>query len=1240
MIPPKKRIGELPYIDDAEHKKITWHFNDNNASFDKRCIQELVEEQVRKSPDLVAVADGEHTITYNELNRRSNQLAHYLRNACHMGPGKVVGLCIDRSVDMIIGLLGIVKSGAAYLAIDPTYPKERVLHMLKDSKVDTVLTDRPESELFENYKGVFIDLKIQESQLRNQPKGNPALRNRLSDTVYIIYTSGSTGMPNGAMLSHGILSNLVQWQNKKTSIDASLNCLQFTSVNFCVSFQEIITTLGAGGTVHLIGDIERRDIAYLTDFIAQHNIEVLYLPFSYLNFLFNTTTHRWQQGYRHSLKHIITAGEQLKISSGLKDFLTQNPNVQLHNHYGSSEMHVVASYTLDAHALEKMSAPPVGKPVANTAIYILNENQQPVPIGVWGELYIAGSEEVAGYIHNEALTKAKLTEHQTLSPQKKLYRSGDMGRWLEDGNIEIRGRVDDQVKVRGFRVELGDVESKILSIPHVEACVVVVKKDKQQQNYLVAYIVIRDTTVLEIKRQLTQMLPQYMVPHCIVLEALPLMPNGKVDREKLPEPREEDLGLTYAPPRNKTEEQLTDIWAVLLQTEKNVNLQIGIHNNFFELGGHSLLATQMVSAVRKKMGKEIAIKEVFTLPTIAELALYISETEKTTTLPAITAQKRPKKIPLSFAQERLWFIDGLSGSTQYHMPAVLKLNGHLDTLALESAFTSIVERHESLRTVFVEEKGNAYQQIMSSANWKMEYVEEKAGQKQRDEQIAEIIHSPFDLSKDYMLRTVLFRQNRQEHLLVVVMHHIASDGWSLPIFIQEVKEYYRAVKEGAKVNLSPLPIQYADYAIWQHKYLTPEVLDNQMDYWAEKLQGIGPLNLSTDFPRPLIQSTKGNEISSVIDKKLTEKLNSLSQEKGVTLFMTLLSAFKVLLYRYTGQKDICVGSPVANRTQQETESLIGFFVNTLPLRSTVKNDLSFTDLLAQVKETTLEAYDHQNIPFEKIVDKVTLERDTSRSPVFQVMFALQNNRHVPISQFGDVTLSPEPLSAHHAKFDITFNIEETSSGLDVSIEYCNDLFLPETIERMVGHFQTLLSSIVAKPDQEISRLAILGKAEEKQLLVDFNDTQVDYPKEKTIVDLFENQAAQTPNSVAVVFENKSLTYRQLNNKANQLAHYLIGQGIKQESLVAICMDRSLEMIIGILGILKAGGAYVPIDVEYPPERIRYILEDSKTTIIITGGQASEMLSENNKALTIVNLGEDWSAITEKHKTQPGNRNTP
>ncbi len=1916
---PETPVSRLNWLDRAEYEKVVNEFNRTNHPFPEQGIREMFENRVETNRDAAAVVDHVKHMTYGELNKKANQLAFYLINRFHVGPGDIVGLSMDRSLEMVIGILGIVKSGAGYVAIDPNYPEERVLHMLGDAGAGILLSDGTRSHLFRDYKGNMVNIHECREEISLEPGENPGVVNQPADVLYVIYTSGTTGTPNGAVLSHGILTNLVQWQQEKTSIDASLRCLQFTSVNFCVSFQEIMITLVSGGEVHLIDDIRRQDIDYLMSFLASHRIEVLYLPFSYLNFLFNEST-RWQGGFKNYLEHIITAGEQLKITAGLKRFLELNPGIRLHNHYGSSEMHVVTSYTLDAAAAVKTPVPAAGKPIANTKIYILDEYGNPVPIGVWGELCIAGSSEVKGYINSKALTEKKLMKHPLLSPDRRLYCSGDLGRWLEDGNIELKGRKDSQVKVRGFRVELSEIESKILAVQGVKDCVVVVKTGPQGEKYLLAYVVTDNVEAAEIKRIIGQYLPRYMIPKFMELERLPLMPNGKVDRDNLPEPRSMEAGIThgelerkanrlarylrwkgvavgtpvgvmtgpsaelvtsvlgvlkagaapvpldprlpsrdiihrleqsgvsflltrsleiekhsytrlrgldkrksrpfltaprpqiedfdalpfpdrslvdyetysryigltearrtinlqatrgcpynclychkiwpkhhvfrsaeniadevkiyydmgvrrfafvddifnlnarnsrrffeliiknglkaqlffpnglrcdlltrdyidlmaeagtislgmaletasprlqklikknmnleklresieyfcetypgvilglflmtgfpteteaealmtldfikglkwldfpylhllkiyphtdmaemavkhgispeaiansaslafhelpetlpfsqgfartcqadflnnyfllkerllvklpyqmkvltedelvqkydsYLPvdinsfddlleftgikeeelgmreflpeevvtvpglnekihgyfsgfspagagdnndedalrvllldlsqffssgkkilydgvepplgllylmtylyrqlgnrvrgkvaksrvdfddysqlkslleefqphvigirtltyyqdffhqtvslirewgfdvpviaggpyatsdyetvlqdenvdlvvlsegeltlgeiaakmletgkrmparqdleeipgiaflkdgsrestnrqillmnqvgevisresgdnlepvngpldlaavvpflraglsdrdldavssllhipsitgtssavpghwrPLDPVEKKLTGIWSEILELEPD---SIGIEDNFFDLGGHSLKATSLSNRIFKELEVKVPLVEIFKFPTVAGLAEYINNLSRERFAAVEPVEKR-EYYALSSAQKRLYLLQQMQeGHTVYNMPGVYLVDIPVSAAGkLERAFRELIRRHESLRTSFHMIDGQPVQRIHDNVEFEMEYLAAKNA-KDREDIVRNFIRR-FDLTRAPLMRSGIIDLAEGNCIWMVDMHHIISDGVSHEVLVKDFTAFYLGGL------LAPLRIQYKDFSQWQNRLRQKQDLERREGYWLEAFKGEIPvLDLPRDYNRPVVQSFAGGMLGFEVDKQETRLLKTYAAQEGATLFMVLLALYNILLAKLSGQEDIVIGSPGAGRRHADLEKIIGMFVNTLALRNYPSGWKTCREFLREVKEKTLNAFENQDYPFEDLVEKVEAARDTGRSPLFDVMFALQNVGFTGIDTPG-LQVRPFEYESPVSRFDLTLQAFEIEEKLVFTLEYCTKLFKEQTIRDFIRYFKKLVSTVIQDPGQTISQIEIISAEEKSQVLYEFNDSCPAYPVDRTIQQLFAEQVERTPDGVALVGswqlavgkkERMHIIYKVLNEKSDQVARVLKEKGVLADSIVAIMMERSIEMIIGILGILKAGGAYLPIDPDYPQERIDYMLKDSGAKILLTNLPEGRLIHHSSNQFII------------------------
>ena len=1230
---PENKIGSLPMLTKQEEHQILSDFNGKEVDYPKdKTIFELFEDQVKKTPDSIAVVFEDEKLTFKELDEKSNQLAHYLHSK-GVKIETLVPICLERSLEMIIGLFGIMKSGGAYVPVDPEYPQERINFLLEDTSASIVVSKKESSSRFifpVNTELVNIDSDWSEIEKFSKEKVDTVINS--TNLAYVIYTSGSTGRPKGVMNEHRGVVNRLLWGRDYFNLTSEDSILQKTTYCFDVSVWELFSFLISGARLVFARPGGEKDTSYLKSVIDKEKITMIHFVPSMLEIYLNDI----ERGDNTGLKYVVCSGEALKPSHA-ELFKEKFEKTELHNLYGPTEAAIEVTYWELPRDGKKIEIVPIGKAISNTSMYILNNEDELVPVGGIGQLHIGGVQVARGYLNRPELTKEKFVKDPfSKIPGSRIYRTGDLSRWLPDGNIEYAGRMDDQVKIRGFRIELGEIESVLMQSGLVQQTVMLAPEDASGSRRLVAYV----TTSGDFKKEeaisyLQSKLPQYMVPAVWVeMESFPLNQSGKINKKLLPKPADTEYASNeYIAPRNITEEKLAEIWKELLHADR-----IGIKDNFFDLGGHSLLAMRVISSVRKELGYELSIKDFFIQPTVEELARLLEKNSdsKVYKLPIAKIKERPEFIPLSFSQERIWFIDKLEGSIQYHMPAVLRIKGNVDTEALESTFKNIVNRHEILRTVIKEHEGKAYQYVNEKDGFELEFID---GTKYNGHQTAlknyiqELINVPFDLAADNMLRGHLIKLNDDEQILVLTMHHIASDGWSISVIVKELVEFYKAHEEKRDPDLNPLEIQFADYSIWQREYLQGEVLDNKLDYWKEKLYGVEPLQLPVDFARPAVQSKKGANANFSIDKNLTDSLLKFSRQNDVTLFMTLLSAYNVLLYRYSGQEDFTVGSPVAGRQQAETEDMIGFFINTVAMRSEINGELPFRDFLHKVRSTTLEAYEHQDVPFEKIVDAVVKQRDMSRSPLFQVSFMLQNTPEVPELKLGDAILNVEEFSNNISKIDITFSLTETPEGIEGNVEYCTDLYTEETILRMTSHFKEILVSVLKSPDQKIGTLNMITEKESRQLLIEFNDNERNYPKEKTIADIIEEYGKQIPESTALEYENEKVSYIELNERSNQFAHYLKEKGVKTETFVPICIDRSIEMIIAIFGILKAGAAYVPIDPEYPEERMLFMLEDINANLLITSRKTFDnglRLPELN-SVEIIEIDSEKSEISKHSK---------
>ncbi|MBE8992053.1 amino acid adenylation domain-containing protein, partial [Nostoc sp. LEGE 12450] len=1223
---PHQRISQLPILTESEQQQLLVDWNNTQVDYPQdKCIHQLFEEQVELTPDAVAVVFENQHLTYRELNSRANQLAHYLRSL-GVKADVLVGICVERSLEMLVGLLGILKAGGAYVPLDPEYPQDRLRFMLEDAAVSVLLTQEKLVEKLQKHQAQVVCLDTDWHFISQLNQDNPITEVQVTNLVYVIYTSGSTGRPKGVMIEHRGLYNLTKAQVQTFALHSDSRTLQFASFSFDASIWEIVLVLGSGATLYLGTKDSLLPGKPLIEQLRNHCITNITLPPSALAVI--------PMEELPALQTIIVAGESCSA-----ELIRQwSAGRNFFNAYGPTEATVCATIAKCNEDDEKIS---IGKAIANTQIYILDENLQLVPVGVPGELHIGGAGLARGYLNRPELTQEKFIPNPFNNSKfkiqnSKLYKTGDLARYLPDGNIEYLGRIDNQVKIRGFRIELREIEAVMSQYSDVQVCCVIAREDTPGDKRLVSYIVpqAEQTPTVSVLRQfLKEKLPEYMVPSAIViLESLPLTPNGKIDRRALPAPEpSSELSEKYVAPRTPIEEILSLIWQQVLKVEL-----VGRHDNFFELGGHSLLATQLISRVRSSLKVELPLRSLFVAPTIAQLSPNIQRLQQQgleLSAPPILKRAENAELPLSYAQQRLWFLDQFEpNSASYNIPFGLRLVGTLNVSALEQSLIEIIHRHEALRTNFVTVDGQAAQIIQTEMNWSVAVVdlqhlpqtEQKTAAQQLVQQQA---IEPFDLASDALIRATLVMLSPTEQWLSLCMHHVVSDGWSMTVFVQELTTLYNAYSIGQPslprrgTPLLPLPIQYADFAIWQRQWLVGGVLQNQLSYWKQQLANAPTfLLLPTDRPRPAVQTFNGAYLEFALSVELTQKLVELSQQQGVTLFMTLLAAYNTLLYRYTGQTDILVGTPIANRDRTEIEGLIGFFVNTLVMRTNLAENPTFNELLPRIREMALSAYAHQDLPFEMLVETLQPERDMSHTPLFQVMFALQNAPMSEIELTG-LTVSSLPIESSTAKFDLTLSMENTATGLVGAWEYNTDLFDRSTIERMSGHFVMLLESIINNPQQPISKLPLLTQFEQHQLLVEWNNTQAEYPQDKCIHQLFEEQVARTPDAVAVVFENQQLTYQQLNCRANQLAHYLQSLGVGADVLVGICVERSLEMVVGLLGILKAGGAYVPLDPEYPTERLSFMLEDAQVQVLLTQQHLVKALPQSQ--VELVCLDSDW-----------------
>ncbi|MCC5658371.1 amino acid adenylation domain-containing protein [Nostoc sp. XA010] len=1255
---PEQHIASLPLLTKAAENDLLWKWNNNKFEYpQKQCIHQLFETCVNKTPNAVAIVFQQQRLTYQELNNKANQIAHYL-HSLGVNQNLLVGICVDRSVEMIVALLGVLKAGGAYVPLDPAYPEERLSFMLSDSQVSVLLTQQRlvSSLAIENVPVVCLDRDWE--IISQQSQVNPATHSSPDDLAYVIYTSGSTGKSKGVAIAHRSLVNKFYAWDKAYQLDCLTSHLQMANFAFDVFSGDVIRALCSGAKLVLCPRewlLEAENLYQLM--LAEEVDSAEFVPVVLKNLV--QYLERTQQNL-HFMSLLVVGSDTLYVKEYQEFQRFCGKQTRLINSYGVTEATIDSTYfEVTEINLSENGLVPIGRPFANTEIYILDPYLQPVPVGIPGELYIGGEGLAQGYLNRPDLTKEKFI---LWNGEKRLYKTGDKAKYLADGNIEFLGRLDYQIKLRGYRIELGEIEAVIKQHPYVGEAVVIAREDVPGDQRLVAYFIAnfqvdqinqqqlsaplnadlpapltknqQSQLALDLREVLEQKLPEYMIPAAfVVLEALPINPNGKLDRQALPAPEATQLlsESGFIAPSTAIEEMLVNIWTEVLGIEN-----IGIHHNFFNLGGHSLLATRLVSQIRQAFQIELPLRRIFEKPTIAGLAKDIEKATKANLGVEATKIERIERsphLPLSFAQQRFWFLAQLEmHSSSYNMPSAVRLQGQLNIEALQQSFNDILRRHEALRTNFQTIEGQPVAVILPPTSVQLPILDISnlpVNQQELEvqQQAIEEAQQPFDLNDGFLLRVKLLRLSEQEHVLLLTMHHIASDAWSTDILVREFATLYQAFREEQPAPLAELPIQYVDFAAWQRQWLQGERLESQVSYWRKQLEGVPKLlELPTDFPRPPVQSFRGATYTFELSQQLSVALNHLSQQQGTTLFMTLLAAFQTLLYRYTGSEDIAIGSPIGSRNRAELEGLIGLFINTLVLRTNLAGNPTFEQLLNQVRSVALSAYAYQDLPFELLVEELQPQRNLSYTPLFQVMFVLQN---APMSalELPNLTLSLLEGNGITAKFDLTLDMTETQSGLIGTFEYNSDLFQESTIKRMAGHLQTLLEAIVTNPQQRLSQLPLLTAPEEYQLLQKWNDTEVAYPVNKCIHELFEQQVELTPDAVAVVYENQQLTYRELNQRVNQLAHYLQKLGVQPEVLVGICVERSLEMVIGLLAILKAGGAYVPLDPNYPQQRLEYILQDTQAPVLLTQASLVEVLPQHQGQ--VVCLDSDWHLIAQQ-----------
>ncbi len=1072
----EQRISELPLLTvDQREQVVEW--NNTGAEIPQGTIDDLFEAQVERTPKAVAVKFGDRQLTYEELNSRANQLAHHLRRL-GVGPEVHVAICVERSLEMIVGLLGILKAGGAYVPLEPAYPAERISFILEDSQARLLLTQEhlTHSLPVASVQTICLDRDWQE--IARQSSENPAdgaAAEGAENSAYLIYTSGSTGQPKGVLSAHRASVNRFAWMWRTYPFGEGEVCCQKTALSFGDSIWEIFGPLLQGVPLVIIPDEIVKDPERFVAALSVNKVTRLVLVPSLLRVILELGEDLARQ--LPDLRYCVCSGETLPVELA-QLFREQIPETKLINLYGSSE--VAADVTCyEVHIVDGLSTVPIGRPIANTEVYILDANLQPAPVGVPGEIYVGGDGLARGYLNRAELTAEKFVAHPfSRVSGARLFRTGDIGRYQSDGNVEYRGRRDTQVKVRGFRIELGEIEAQLASHTQVHQAVVVARDDERGDKQLVAYVVAAGEAPAnnELRAHLRRKLPDHMIPAAFVLlETLPLTASGKVNRLALPPPDRKQLvaGEDFVAPRTQTEEILASVWADVLDTA-----DVGVNDDFFALGGHSLLLARIAARIRETFQLELPLRALFEAPTVAALAERIETARRTAEglddVPLVSVS-RAGPLPLSFAQERLWFFDQLEpNSAAYNIPRVLRLNGTFDTRALQQSLETIVARHEVLRTSFLIDQGKPALSIASSGAVEIPLFDvSHLPIAEREEKAKELAASetgrPFDLARGPLLRLALLKLGDEDQILLLTMHHIISDGWSIGVFMRELVICYNAVTTDASPDLPSLAVQYVDFATWQRQWLSG-ALQKQLDYWREELAGAPPvIDLPVDRPRPPMRSFRGARRSLTIATEIADKLKGLARAERATLFMTLLTAFQLLLSCLTNQDDIVVGSPAAGRNRPELEALIGYFVNTLVLRAQLSGDPDFLESLRRSRTVALGAFANQDVPFEKLVEELQPTRTLKVNPLFQVWFALQNAL-VEHQEFNGLTVESLTIDSATTRHDLQLALWETANGLEGAFTYSTDLFEADTIACMAEQFNTLLTIVVEQPSIVLSAL--------------------------------------------------------------------------------------------------------------------------------------------------------------------------
>ncbi|HTZ42892.1 MAG TPA: amino acid adenylation domain-containing protein [Jatrophihabitans sp.] len=1221
---PARLLGEIAMVTAAEREQVVVGWNRTAADYPQdRCVHELFEDQVARQPDAPAVTDLDGTVlSYRQLNERANRLAHRLRQL-GAGPERTVAICATPSSNALVGLLGILKSGAGYVPLDPGHPTQRLEFLLADTDACLVVAD-PETraavpESHRDHRLVLVGTP--DPALAAMPVTDPEPWAGPNSLAYVMFTSGSTGRPKGVLVPHRGLVNYLWWAIEGYGLGGESGAPMLGSIAVDLSMPNFFLPLIGGKDVTIL-ETDRSLDALRERLLRPGDFSLLKITPGHLDVL----RHSLAGEQVDSVRTYVIGADEVRPET-LAAWQQIAPQARLINEYGPTETVVGCSTYVADDEFDPTTPVSIGRPIANIRMYVLDDQANPVPPGVIGELYIAGDGVARGYLKRPGITAEKFVPDPFAGSApgfgvagERMYRTGDLARFRPDGNLDFLGRIDHQVKIRGYRIELGEIEARLLAMPGIAEAVATAREDVPGDRRLVGYVVATGEAPApaELRAWLLAALPEYMVPATfVVLAALPLSGNGKVDRAALPAPdsARPDLAGGKVAPRSELEELVAGIWCDVLGLD-----EVGVTDSFFDLGGHSLLATQVVSRLAGLRRGPVPLRVLFAEPTVAGLAAWLSGRTTGERHQPIPPADRSRPLVTSFGQQRLWFVDQLDpDSVEYLVPMAWRLRGPVDVAALRQALAATVARHEVLRTTFVSDGELVTQLIEDASPVELPVLDGSDGS--GPALLAELARRPFDLATGPLWRATLVRLGADDHVFVLAAHHIVIDAWSAQLLVRDLGTGYRAALRGERPELPPMDLQYADYAAWQRGWLTEHLLPAELDYWRRQLADVPALDLPTDRPRAEIRGVEGGTVDFVVPAETAAGLRALSRRQRVTMFMLMAAAVQTLLSRYSGQQDVVVGTPIANRGRAETEELIGFFVNTLVLRTDLSGNPSFAELLNRVREVTLSGYENQDVPFERLVEELRPDRDLSRTPLFSVLLSV-NNAPAATWQLPELVVEDHALTSGQAKYDLTMAFAEAEGGLHGSIRYSTALFDDDRIRRLAGHLCRLLAGVVANPRSPLSELPLLTDAELPQLLAAGRAAPAPVDEPAGLHRLVEAQAELRPDAVALVAEDGAeLTYRQLDERANRLAHRLIERGARTlgaDPLIGLCLPRSVAGVLGVLAILKTGCGYLPLDPAQPVARTGQLL--AGTRLVLTE-RAYRSALPADAGITVLDLAE-------------------